>query len=99
SPLLPDPRGRAALSGPLALAVAQASRLRHPDPAAAVLGLAAWIGSGPLMFMFLNAAPVCLLAWGLMPEEIRVQFDWLSWLLATLPLALLMAVGSLGLLV
>src|SRR5206468_3306664 len=61
-------------------------------------GLAAWIGSGPLMFTFLNAAPVCLLAWGLMPEAGRAQFDWLSWLLAALPLAAFMAVGSLGLL-
>jgi di/tricarboxylate transporter len=96
SPLLPDPRGRAALTGPLALAVAQAARLRDREPAAAVLGLAAWIGSGPLMFLFLSASPVCLLAWGLLPAEQRSQFDWLSWFVAALPFGALTSLGALA---
>lgn len=96
SPLLPEPRGRAALTSPLALAVAEAFRFRDREPTAALLGLAAWIGSGPLMFLFLNASPVCLLAWGLLPEVERTRFDWLTWFTVSLPLGVVVAAGMLG---
>jgi di/tricarboxylate transporter len=98
SPLLPENRGRVALTTPFALSVAQAQRLRDRDPAAALLGLAAWIGSDPLMFLFLNGSPLCLLAWGLLPIEDRVRFDWVQWLVAALPLGILVSAGSLTLL-
>lgn len=98
SPLLPQNKGRAALTGPLALAVAEASRLRDREPAAALLGLAAMIGSGPLMFMFLNGGSVCLLAWGLLPDESRARFDWVHWFLAAAPLGAFLAITSLGVL-
>jgi DASS family divalent anion:Na+ symporter len=94
APLLPEPRGRAALTAPLATAVADAFRFKDREPAAAILGLFAWIGSGPLMFLFLNASPVCLLAWGLMPTEDRDRFDWLTWFLTALPFALIVALGT-----
>src|SRR3990170_4854963 len=68
-PFLPMAMGRVALTAPLALGVSQALRLRDREPAAAVLGLAAWIGAGPLFFTFLNASPACLLAWGLLPAR------------------------------
>jgi di/tricarboxylate transporter len=96
SPLLPDPRGRAALTGPLALAVAQACRLRDREPGAAMLGLAAWVGSGPLMFLFLNASAVCLLGWGLLPDYSRVRVDWVSWLLAAFPLGIFVGLGTIA---
>jgi len=54
------------------------------------------IGSGPLMFMFLNGASVCLLAWGLLPEPSRVRFDWIHWFIAAAPLGLFLAITSLG---
>jgi CRP-like cAMP-binding protein/di/tricarboxylate transporter len=96
SPLLPTGIGRAAITAPLALAAADAMRLRRCEPAAAVLGMAAWIGAGPLLFVFLNGSPVCLLAWGLLPESSRVRFDWTHWLLAALPLGIVIGVGSLA---
>lgn len=95
-PLLPMVMGRAALTAPLALAVADALRLRSRDPAAALIGLATWIGCGPLVFMFLNASPLVLLTWGLLPEASRARSDWVHWLLAALPLGLFMAVGGLA---
>ncbi|MBA2447565.1 MAG: cyclic nucleotide-binding domain-containing protein [Chloroflexi bacterium] len=98
SPLLPMSMGRAALTQPLALAIAEGSRLRDREPAAAVLGLAAWTGSSPLMFLFLNASPVCLLAWGLLPPESRLSFDWFHWLAAAMPLSVFVALGALGVL-
>ena len=94
SPLLPQNKGRAALTGPLALA--EASRLRDREPAAAVLGLGAWIGAGPLMFMFLNGTSLCLLAWGLLPEASRLRFDWIHWLGAAAPLGVFISIGALA---
>ena len=93
-PVLPMAMGRIALTAPLARGVAQALRLRNNEPSAAVLGLSSWIGSGPLLFTFLNASPACLLAWALLPEESRRRFDWIHWFLAAAPLSALIAVGS-----
>lgn len=95
-PLLPMAMGRAALTAPLALAATQAMRLRDREPAAATLGLASWIGAGPMLFLFLNASPACLLAWGLLPEASRQRFDWIRWVVAAAPLGVLIAVGALA---
>jgi di/tricarboxylate transporter len=75
--------------------VAEARRLRDHAPAAAALGLAAWIGSTPMTFAFLNASSLCLLAWGLLPEASRARFDWVHWLVAALPLIVLVFLGTL----
>jgi DASS family divalent anion:Na+ symporter len=95
SPLLPQPQARVALTGPVALTLAETLRLRDREPAASVLGLAAWIGSMPLQFLFLNGSPVILLGWGLLPEESRIQFNWIHWIVAAAPLGILIAVGAL----
>ena len=63
--------------------------------AAALLGLGTWVGSGPLMFAFLNGSGTCLLAWGLLPEASRSRFSWVGWLVAAAPLAIGVALGSL----
>jgi di/tricarboxylate transporter len=56
TPLVPSSTGRASLTSPLALAVAEALRLPDRARAAALLGLGAWVGAGPLMFAFLNGS-------------------------------------------
>lgn len=95
-PVLPTAMGRTALTAPLARGIAQALRLKPNEPPAAVLGLSTWIGSGPLLFTFLNASPACLLAWALLPEPSRRRFDWIHWFLAAAPLTALIAAGMLG---
>jgi di/tricarboxylate transporter/CRP-like cAMP-binding protein len=95
SPLLPQNQARAAVAGPIALTVAEARGLGDREPAAAVLGLATWIGAGPMMFLFLNGSPLCLMAWGLLPESSRNHFGWLEWLLAALPLGVIVGLVSL----
>jgi len=95
-PVLPTAMGRTALTAPLARGIAQALRLKNNEPPAAVLGLATWIGSGPLLFTFLNASPACLLAWALLPEASRRRFDWIHWFLAAAPLTVLIGIGSLA---
>jgi CRP-like cAMP-binding protein/di/tricarboxylate transporter len=94
TPLLPLAMARAAVSAPLALGVAEALKLKDRGPASAVLGLSAWIGSGPFIFLFLNGSPVCLLAWSLMPLPAQIEFTWMKWFLAAAPLAVIIAVGS-----
>ena len=74
TPLVPSSTARASLTLPLTLAVAEALRLPERGRSAAMLGLGAWIGSGPLMFAFLNGSGTCLLAWGLLPDASRARF-------------------------
>jgi len=94
TPLLPLAMARAAVTGPLALGVAEALKLEDRSPASAVVGLSAWIGSGPFIFLFLNGSPVCLLAWSLMPIAVQNQFTWIQWFLAAAPLGAIIAAGS-----
>ncbi len=98
TPLVPSSTGRASLTAPLALAVAEALRLPERGRSAALLGLGTWVGSGPLMYAFLNGSGTCLLAWGLLPEASRARFTWVTWFVAAAPLALGVALGSLVLL-
>jgi CRP-like cAMP-binding protein/di/tricarboxylate transporter len=95
TPLVPSSTGRASLTSPLALAVAEALRLPERGRAAALLGLGAWVGAGPLMFAFLNGSGTCLLAWGLLPEASRARFGWVNWFVAAAPLGVVVALGSL----
>jgi CRP-like cAMP-binding protein/di/tricarboxylate transporter len=95
TPLVPSSTGRASLTSPLALAVAEALRLPERGRSAALLGLGTWVGSGPLMFAFLNGSGTCLLAWGLLPEASRARFSWVGWFVAAAPLAVGLAVASL----
>lgn len=95
TPVLPQNQSRAAVTSPIALAVARAQQLKDNAPGAAVLGLASWIGASPLMFMFVNGSTTCLLAWGLMPAADKEHFDWIHWFLAALPLGLIIGFGSL----
>jgi len=92
TPLLPLAMARAAITAPLGVAVADALRLRDREPASAVLGLSAWVGSGPFLFLFMNGSPVCLILWSLMPKD-QERFNWLFWLVSAAPLGVMIAVG------
>jgi CRP-like cAMP-binding protein/di/tricarboxylate transporter len=94
TPLLPLAMARAAITAPLAEGVSDTMKLPARGPASATLGLSAWIGSGPFIFLFLNGSPVCLMAWSLMPIKDQVQFTWLQWFLSAAPLGAIIAVGS-----
>jgi CRP-like cAMP-binding protein/di/tricarboxylate transporter len=98
TPLIPSATGRASLVLPLARALAEALRIPERSGAAAVLGLAAWTGAGPLMFVSLSGSGTCLLAWGLLPEASRVRIGWVQWIVAALPLGAFLAAGALALL-
>jgi CRP-like cAMP-binding protein len=92
TPLLPLAMARAAITAPLGVAVADALRLRDREPASALLGLSAWVGSGPFLFLFMNGSPVCLILWSLMPKD-QERFTWLFWLVSAAPLGVMIAAG------
>src|SRR5205807_9744982 len=94
TPLLPLAMARAAITAPLAESVADTMKLPERSPASATLGLSAWIGSAPFIFLFLNGSPVCLLAWSLMPLRDQFTFTWLQWFEAAAPLGAIVAIGS-----
>ena len=94
TPLIPSATGRASLVLPLARALAEALRIPDRSGASAVLGLAAWTGAGPLMFVALSGSGTCLLAWGLLPEASRTRVGWVQWLVAALPLGAFLAAGG-----
>jgi CRP-like cAMP-binding protein/di/tricarboxylate transporter len=97
--LVPSATARIGLMSPLGLAVSQALRQRERGPGAALLGLAAWIGAGPMLFAFLNASSINLVAWGLLPPAARARTDWIHWFVAVLPLVVIVGGGSLLLLI
>lgn len=94
TPLLPSAMARGAITAPLAAGVADAMKLPERSSASATIGLSAWIGSGPFMFLFLNGSPVCLMAWSFMPLKDQLQFTWLQWLISAAPLGAIIAIGS-----
>ena len=96
--LLPSSTARARLLLPTALAAAQAQRFKDRSPESAFLGLSAFIGAVPLLYVFLNGSSSNFLALGLMPEEARAKFDLVFWFIAAAPLAAFVSLGSLAVL-
>jgi DASS family divalent anion:Na+ symporter len=93
TPLLPSAMARGAITAPLAEGVVDAMKLPERSAASATIGLSAWIGAGPFMFLFLNGSPVCLLAWFTMPPTDQTQFTWLQWFISAAPLGAIIAIG------
>ena len=76
--MVPSSNARARLLLPTALAAAQSQRFKERGPESAFLGLAAFFGAVPLLYIFLNGSSSNFLGLGLMPEHTRARFD-LGW--------------------
>ncbi len=96
--MVPSSTARTRLILPTALAAAQSQRFKDRSPESAFLGLAAFIGASPLLYIFLNGSSSNFLGLGLIPEASRARFDLAYWFVAAAPLALFTAIGSLGIL-
>lgn len=94
--LVPASAARTRLLLPTALAAAQSQRFKDRSPESAFLGLAAFIGAGPLLYTFLNGSSSNFLGLGLIPEAARARFDLAFWFIAAAPLAAFVSVGSLA---
>lgn len=88
TPVLPSPSGRLAIASPLAIELAEAMRLPDRSRGAAGLGMSVLLGFGQMYFMFLNGTGTSILLWSLLPDPERAQVSWGFWLIAALPLGL-----------
>ena len=94
--MVPSSTARTRLILPTAVAAAQSQRFKDRSPESAFLGLSAFIGASPLLYIFLNGSSSNFLGLGLIPEASRARFDLAYWFIAAAPLALFTAIGSLG---
>jgi len=94
TPALPSPSGRVAIASPLAMELAEAMRLQDRSRGAAGLGMTSLLGFGQMYFLFLNGTGSCILLWSLLPDEVRARVTWGFWLLAALPLGLVVFGGT-----
>lgn len=82
---MPSTSGRLALASPLAQDIADALRMPHRGPGAAGLALSVFVGFGQMGTLFLTGSSATLVAYGLLPTDVRDQFSWGTWILAALP--------------
>jgi anion transporter len=88
SPAMPNATARTAMAAPLACEMADALCYPPESRPRAGLALATLFGFGQTAGLFLTASSTGLLVHGLLPPEVRAQFTWWTWLLAALPLHL-----------
>ena len=96
--MVPSSTARTRLLLPTAVAAAQSQRFKDGSPESAFLGLAAFVGASPLLYIFLNGSSSNFLGLGLIPEASRARFDLAFWFIAAAPLALFCAIASLAVL-
>lgn len=93
TPLLPNVQSRLVMVAPLAKELGEALRLRRGSKGMAGLALACVTGFGLLYFQFLNGSTLPLLAWSLLPAAWQQQVTWVFWVLAALPMGVLVGGG------
>jgi len=94
TPILPLTVARCALIAPLARQVAETLGYPERSRAAVGLGLAAFTGCGLLSRVFMSGATLNLLAWGLLPADVRP--GWWRWAVAGAPTLLVLTAGALA---
>ncbi len=94
TPTLPNATSRMALAAPLVREVAAALGYTPGGRAATGLALAALIGFGQMSGLFLTGSSVGLLLHGLLPASVRADFGFTGWMVAALPLHLILFASS-----
>lgn len=97
TPALPNATSRAALAAPMVREVADALGYAAGSRAACGLALASLIGFGQMAGLFLTGSSVGILLYGMLPTQTRAQFDFAGWVVAALPLHVVLLAGSLAL--
>ena len=83
--LIPQQSARTAISSQMLLNLSESLGYKTPSKASTGLFAATFLGSGQLGFLYLTGSTSNLLAWGLLPKDVRAQFTWGYWFLAALP--------------
>lgn len=84
TPILPSANARAALVSPLLVDIVRTLRYQFGGKAATGLAIGTFVGASLFSPIFLTSKAANFVAYGLLPEQVRAQFDWLNWLYAAL---------------
>jgi len=87
--LIPQQSARTAIISQMLLNLSESLGYKNPSKASTGLFVASFLGLGHLGFLFLTGSTTSLIAWGLLPADVRAQFTWGYWFLAALPPTLL----------
>jgi anion transporter len=89
--LIPQQTARTVITSQMLVNLSESLGYRTPSRASTGLFVASFLGLGQLGFLFLTGSTTSLIAWGLLPPDVRAQFTWGYWFLAALPPTLLVA--------
>ncbi len=94
--LIPQQSARTAIISKMLVNLSESLGYKNPSKASSGLFAASFLGLGQLGFLFLTGSTTSLIAWGLLPTEVRAEFTWGYWFLAALPPTLIVAVTIIG---
>ena len=83
--LIPQQSARTAIISQMLVNLSESLGYKNPSKASTGLFVASFLGLGQLGFLFLTGSTTSLIAWGLLPPDVREQFTWGYWFLAALP--------------
>ncbi|HEU4343235.1 MAG TPA: SLC13 family permease, partial [Candidatus Binatia bacterium] len=83
--LIPQQTARTAITSQMLVNLSESLGYKTPSKASTGLFAASFLGLGQLGFLFLTGSTTSLIAWGLLPRDVRLQFTWGYWFIAALP--------------
>jgi len=90
--LIPQQTARTVITSQMLVNLSESLGYKTPSKASTGLFTASFLGLGQLGFLFLTGSTTSLIAWGLLPTDVRAQFTWGYWFLAALPPTLVVIV-------
>jgi anion transporter len=86
--LIPQQSARTAIISQMLQNLSDSLGYKNPSKASTGMFVASFLGLGQLGFLFLTGSTTSLIAWGLLPADVRAEFTWGYWFLAALPPAM-----------
>jgi anion transporter len=83
--LIPQQTARTVITSQMLVNLSESLGYKTPSRASTGLFVASFLGLGQLGFLFLTGSTTSLIAWGLLPNDVRAQFTWGFWFVAALP--------------
>jgi anion transporter len=90
--LIPQQTARTVITSQMLVNLSESLGYKTPSRASTGLFVASFLGLGQLGFLFLTGSTTSLIAWGLLPNDVRAQFTWGYWFVAALPPTLVVIV-------
>jgi anion transporter len=90
--LIPQQTARTVITSQMLVNLSESLGYKTPSKASTGLFVASFLGLGQLGFLFLTGSTTSLIAWGLLPADVREQFTWGYWFMAALPPTLVVIV-------